>query len=170
MTSQPQFLLDKRTGRAYTCTLAEIQAMAHVCAQQNIQLLCNEQCTISGITHESLVLALLSASMDLNSFPGKGKGAYIMRPKIKLTQELVRKTVRARDKVGLSHIDQIVSEWQTSMIELQHHSSIFGDIAVQFPKDDLNLIGAIFDKVSVRPRDIVLARYQKYYIYIYISL
>ncbi len=45
-----------------------------------------------------------------------------------------------------------------SMIELQRHSFIFGDTAVQFPKDDLNLIEAIFDKASVRPRSIVLAR------------
>ena len=42
--------------------------------------------------------------------------------------------------------------------ELQRHSSIFGDTAVQFPKDDLNLIEAIFDEASVRPRNIVLAR------------
>ena len=49
------------------------------------------------------------------------------------------------------------------MIELQRHSFIFGDSAVQFPKDDLNLIDAIFDKASVRPRNIVLARYEKYF-------
>ena len=49
------------------------------------------------------------------------------------------------------------------MIELQRHSSIFGDTAVQFPKDDLNLIEAIFDEASVRPRNIVLARYEKYF-------
>ena len=61
------------------------------------------------------------------------------------------------------HIDRIASEWQTSTIELQRHSSIFGDIAVQFPKDDLNLIEAIFNKASVRPRNIVLARYEKYF-------
>ena len=48
------------------------------------------------------------------------------------------------------------------MIELQRHSSIFGDTTVQFPKDDLNLIEAIFDKASVRRRNIVLARYEKY--------
>ena len=42
-----------------------------------------------------------------------------------------------------------------SMIELQRHSSIFGDTAVQFPKDDLNLIEAIFDEASVRPRNII---------------
>ena len=65
--------------------------------------------------------------------------------------------------VVLSHIDRIVSEWQTSMIKLQHHSSIFGDTAVQFPKDELNLIEAIFDKASVHPRNIVLARYDKYF-------
>ena len=34
------------------------------------------------------------------------------------------------------------------MIELQRHSSIFGDTAVQFLKDDLNLIDAIFDKAA----------------------
>ena len=50
-----------------------------------------------------------------------------------------------------------MSEWRTSTIELQRNSSIFGDIAVQFPKDDLNLIEAIFDKASVRLRNIVLA-------------
>ena len=49
------------------------------------------------------------------------------------------------------------------MIELQRHSSIFGDTAVQFLKDDLNLIDAIFDKACVRPRNIVLARYEKYF-------
>ena len=43
------------------------------------------------------------------------------------------------------------------MIELQRHSSIFGDTAVQFPKDDLNLIEAIFYKAGVHPRNIVLA-------------
>ena len=51
-----------------------------------------------------------------------------------------------------------------SMIELQRHSSIFGVTAVQFPKDDLNLIEAIFDEASVRPRNIVLARYEKYFV------
>ena len=59
------------------------------------------------------------------------------------------------------HIDRIASEWLTSTIELQRHSSILGDIAVQFPKDELNLIEAIFDKASVRPRNIILARYEK---------
>ena len=49
------------------------------------------------------------------------------------------------------------------MVELQRHSSIYGDTAVQFPKDDLNLIEAIFDEASVRPRNIVLARYKKYF-------
>ena len=44
------------------------------------------------------------------------------------------------------------------MIEMQHHLSIFGNTAVQFPKDNLNLIEAIFDEASVRPRNIVLAR------------
>ena len=43
------------------------------------------------------------------------------------------------------------------MIKLQLHSSIFGDATVQFSKDDLNLIEAIFDKASARPRSIVLA-------------
>ena len=42
------------------------------------------------------------------------------------------------------------------MIELQHHSSIFGDATVQFSKEDLNLIESIFNKASVRPRNIVL--------------
>ena len=49
------------------------------------------------------------------------------------------------------------------MIELQRHSSIFGDTAVQFLKDDLNLIDAIFDKACVHPRNIVLPRYEKYF-------
>ena len=49
------------------------------------------------------------------------------------------------------------------MIKLQQHTSIFGNTAVQFPKDDLNLIEAIFDKASVRPRNIVLTRYEKYF-------
>ena len=40
------------------------------------------------------------------------------------------------------------------MIELQRH---FGDTAVQFPKDYLNLIEAMFDKASVCPRNIMLA-------------
>lgn len=40
------------------------------------------------------------------------------------------------------------------MIELQRH---FGDTAVQFPKDDLNLIEAMFDKAIVRPCNIMLA-------------
>ena len=44
------------------------------------------------------------------------------------------------------------------MIELQRHLSIFGDTAVQFLKDNLNLIEAIFAKASVRPRNIVLER------------
>ena len=50
-----------------------------------------------------------------------------------------------------------------STIELQHHSSIFGDIAVHFPRNNLNLIVANFDKASVRPRIIALARYEKYF-------
>ena len=33
----------------------------------------------------------------------------------------------------------------------------------QFPKDDLNLIEAIFDEASVHPRNIVLTRYEKYF-------
>ena len=49
------------------------------------------------------------------------------------------------------------------MIELQRHSSIFGDTTVQFPKEDLNLIEAMFDVASVRSRNIVLARYEKYF-------
>ena len=49
------------------------------------------------------------------------------------------------------------------MIELQRHWSIFGDTAVQFLKDDLNLIDAIFDKACVRPRTIVLVKYEKYF-------
>ena len=49
------------------------------------------------------------------------------------------------------------------MIELKRHASIFCDIAVQFPKDDLNLIEVIFDKASVRPPDIILARYTNYF-------
>ena len=44
------------------------------------------------------------------------------------------------------------------MIELQRHSSIFGDTSVQFPKDDLNLIEAIFDEASVCLRNIILER------------
>ena len=84
-------------------------------------------------------------------------GAY-MRPKIKFTYELVSKIVRVRDKVELSHIDRILNEWQTSMIELQRHSFVFGDTRVQFPKDDLNLIEAIFDKASVRLRNIILTK------------
>ena len=48
------------------------------------------------------------------------------------------------------------------MIELQHHSSIFCNTAVQVPKDDVNLIEVIFDKASVRPRNIVLTRYKRY--------
>ena len=72
--------------------------------------------------------------------------------------------MRVKDKVGLSHIDQIVSEWQTSMLELQRHSSIFGDTVVQFMKDDLDLIEVIFDKASVRLRNIVLARYEQYFV------
>ncbi len=47
--------------------------------------------------------------------------------------------------------------------ELQRYSSIFGVTVVQFLKDDLNLIEAIFDKASVRPRNIVLVRYEKYF-------
>ena len=76
---------------------------------------------------------------DALSNRNPGNVAYMPHSK-KFTQELVSKSARVNANIGVSHIDQIVSESPTSSTEWSRHSIIFADAAVHFPNYDLDLL------------------------------